>query len=63
MIIKDADLIQFNTTKQEKRDFKKLCSKADTTMSRELRRFVRGFIDNPPTSDRLYYSDFRRDID
>ncbi len=54
MIIKEPVLLQIAITKEEKRQFKKLCFQADTTMSREVRKFIRGFIDNPPVTDRLY---------
>ena len=55
MKISNPVLLQLYLPKEEKEAFVKLCFQSDTTMSREVRRFVREFIANPPTVDRLYY--------
>lgn len=55
MTMINPEAIQFYLSKTEKQAFKDACWRADTSMARELRRFVRAFAVNPPKSDRLYY--------
>ena len=48
--------IEIYLEKEVKELFQHNCFKADTNMSREIRRFIREFNRNPPKDDRLYYS-------
>ncbi len=57
MVISNPVVLQFYLPKEEKEAFYKNCFQADTTMSRELRRFIREFNADPPTLERLYYRD------
>lgn len=56
MIIGNPVAVQFFVSKEEKIAFKRACFQCDTTMSRELRRFMREYSSNPPTPSRLYHS-------
>ncbi len=55
MIIVHPVALQFYLDRSEKEAFKLACKRADTQMSRELRRMIREFVRNPPIDDRLYY--------
>jgi hypothetical protein len=47
--------IQIYLPDVDKEAFKHACFLCDTTMSRELRRFIREYSQNPPIPNRLYY--------
>jgi hypothetical protein len=55
MVIGNPVALQFYASRQEKEAFKRACFVSDTTMSRELRRFIRQFAASPPGDDRLYH--------
>lgn len=52
--------VQFYVSRAEKRAFQQACRLSDTTMSREFRRFMRWFVQNPPGDDRSYYQPVTR---
>lgn len=47
--------IQIYIPAEDKEAFKRACFLCDTTMSRELRRFIRQYANNPPIPKRDYY--------
>jgi hypothetical protein len=47
--------LQFYLPRGDKEAFQRACFMCDTTMSRELRRFILQFANNPPMLDRNYY--------
>lgn len=47
--------IQFYIPRGDKEAFIRACRACDTTMARELRRFIRSFCENPPVATRNYY--------
>lgn len=55
MIIQHPVAIQFYVDRSEKEAFKRACFISDTSMSRELRRFMRQFSANPPGDPRIYH--------
>ena len=56
MSLDDLESIQLYLTKSQKREFKKACRQRQTTMSFELRRFIRAYISSPYVEERLYYA-------
>lgn len=46
--------IQIYLPDVDKEAFKRACFLCDTTMSRELRRFIREYSNNPPIPEREY---------
>jgi hypothetical protein len=48
--------LQFYLAKQEKDDFRKVCFQRDTTMSREIRRMIREYVNAEYIESRLYYA-------
>lgn len=55
MVIGNPVALQFYASREEKEAFKRACFMSDTTMSRELRKFIRHFAAHPPKNDRAYY--------
>lgn len=53
----DANLVtlQIYLPRSDKDAFQRACFMCDTTMSRELRRFILQFSKAPPVPDREYY--------
>lgn len=52
----DQVTIHFFLTREEKHSFKKACFQRNVTMSHELRRFMRAFVNTPFIEDRVYYA-------
>ena len=48
--------IQIYLTPGQKEEFKKACRLRQTTMSHELRRFIRAYANTPFIEDRVYYA-------
>ena len=48
--------LQISLTHESKKEFKKACKDRQTTMSFELRRFIRAYINTPYQDDRVYYA-------
>jgi hypothetical protein len=60
MVLGNPVQIQFYVSREEKKAFVDACYYGDTTMSRELRRFVRELIANPPEDTRLYHQNHQQ---
>lgn len=54
--------IQIYLTIDQKREFKKACRIRQTTMSAELRRFIRAYINTPFIDDRVYYAPVKTSV-
>jgi hypothetical protein len=52
----DLDSIQIYLPISQKLEFKKSCKLRQTTMSSELRRFIRAYVNTPFVDDRIYYA-------
>jgi len=50
-------LLQLYLPRSQKLAFKRACFLCDTTMSRELRKMIHAYCNNPPLPDRAYYSE------
>lgn len=51
----DLDSIQIYLTPEQKLEFKKACKKRQSTMSAELRKFIRAYVNTPFVEERVYY--------
>lgn len=55
MSASDLESIQIYLTHDQKEQFQKACKNRHSTMSAELRKFIRAYVNTPWIEERVYY--------